>query len=464
MKALSRRALLKSIGAGTALGPFLPLLNASGQEMVFPKRLLLFYSPDGTSSVDHNGMVIDWKPQGTETAFTLHSIHSPLEPFKSKIVIPWGMKMSAGGAGQEHAFGMSGLWSGATLHQPSGDANFDGGNGLRTGWGSGASVDQIIAGRNGPNAPYQRAATDPMQETAYRTLELGAQCAEPHSMHRMIYKGDNQPIHPEINPLAAFNRLFPAGSTTTPPPSAAAQATARKRAQLDALMSQVEKLRGRVGSEEMPKIEAHLSGLRTLSTRLNAPTTTVGCMRPTTAPAASMVKYENSATFRADATAMMDIAVAAFACDLTRIASVQLSRGFSNIVHSWVGATQGHHTISHLSGDNTTQLADIDRWYATQFAYLLGKLDAVKEGNGTMLDNTLVVWGREMGTTSHKMQPVNLILAGGARGALPMGRFLDRNREPHAKLLVSICRLMGISDVNGVGDIAANSGPLAGIG
>jgi hypothetical protein len=229
-------------------------------------------------------------------------------------------------------------------------------------------------------------------------------------------------------------------------------------------MSQVEKLRGRVGSEEMPKIEAHLGGLRTLYNRLNAPTTTVGCTPPTTAPAASMVRYENSATFRADATAMMDLAVHALSCDLTRIASVQLSRGFSNIVHSWVGASQGHHTISHLSGDNTVQLMDIDRWYATQFAYLLGKLQSVKEGNGTLLDNTLVVWGREMGTTSHKMQPVNLILAGGARGALVTGRFLDRNREPHAKLLVSICRLMGLADVNGVGDINANSGPLAGIG
>jgi hypothetical protein len=458
----SRRALLKSIGAGAGLGPFLPLLNASGQEMVFPKRLLLFFTPDGTASVDHNGMIIDWKPKGTETAFTFHSIHSPLEPFKSKIVIPTGLKMSAGGAGQEHAFGMSGLWSGATLHQPTGDANFDGGNGQRTGWGSAASIDQIIAGRNGPNCPYQRAATDATQETAYRTLELGAQCAEPHSMHRMIYKGDNQPIHPEINPLAAFNRLFPASTGTPSMPMS--QTNARKKAQLDALMSQVEKLRPRVGSEELPKIEAHITGLRAMASRLTAPTTTVGCTRPTTAPAASMVRYENSATFRADATAMMDLVKHAFACDLTRVASVQLSRGFSNIVHSWVGASQGHHTISHLDGDNTTQLQDIDRWYATQFAYMLSALDSVKEGNGTLLDNTLVVWGREMGTTSHKMQPVNLVMAGSARGALVTGRWIDRQREPHAKLLVSICRLMGLSDINSVGDINANSGPLAGVG
>jgi hypothetical protein len=466
MKAFSRRALLKSAGAGAALGPFVPLLNAHAQA-AFPKRLLLFFTPDGTASVDHGGMVIDWKPTGTETAFNLHAIHSPLEPFKSKLVIPTGMKMSAGGAGQEHAFGMAGLWTGATLHQPAGDANFDGGNGQRTGWGSAPSIDQIIAQRSGPDCPYQRGPTDPSQETAYRTLELGAQCAEPHSMHRMIYKGDNQPIHPEINPLAAFNRLFPTG-TTSQPPSATTQAIARKRAQLDALMSQVERLRTKVGSEDFPKIEAHLTGLRAISSRLTPPTTTVGCARPATTPAASMVRYENSATFRADATAMMDIVTHAFSCDLTRIASVQLSRGFSNIVHSWANTsgsiTQGHHTISHLAGDNTAVLQDIDRWYATQFAYLLSKLSSVQEGNGTMLDNTLVVWGREMGTTSHRMQPVNLILAGGARGALTTGRWIDRRNEPHAKLLVSICRLMGLSEVNGVGDINANSGPLSGIG
>jgi hypothetical protein len=115
-----------------------------------------------------------------------------------------------------------------------------------------------------------------------------------------------------------------------------------------------------------------------------------------------------------------------------------------------------------LAGDNTVQLMDIDRWYATQFAYLLSALDSVKEGNGTMLDNTLVVWGREMGTTSHKMQPVNLILAGSARGKLATGRFLNGNALPHARLLVSVGRLMGL-DINSVGDIDVNSGPLAGV-
>src|SRR5215510_14375061 len=95
--AFSRRNFLRSLGAGAALAPFLPLLNASGQEMVFPKRLLLFYSPDGTASIDDNGAIVDWKPQGTETAFTFHAIHAALEPFKAKIVVPWGLRMIAGG-------------------------------------------------------------------------------------------------------------------------------------------------------------------------------------------------------------------------------------------------------------------------------------------------------------------------------------------------------------------------------
>jgi hypothetical protein len=456
----SRRSLLKALGASSALAPFLPILNASGQEMVFPKRLLLFFTPDGTSAIDHGGAQVDWKPQGTETAFTLSATHAPLEPFKSKLVIPWGMRFSAGGAGQEHAFGMSGLWSGATLSGPSGDANFDGGNGNRTGWGSGPSIDQMVAEASGPELPYQRPVSDAMQDTAYRTLELGVQCLGPDSKHRMIYKAANQPLHPEMNPKAAFDRLF--GMPIDQDPQVSDAAVARKRAQLALLMKQTDSLRTRVGSQEYEKIDAHLSGLSALDKRLNGTGTTVGCTAPAMAPAAGSNNRENSATFPAECSAMMDLASHALSCDLTRVASVQLSRGFSGIVHSWAGVNQGHHTVSHNDGDNRAALTAIDVWYAEQFAYLLGRLDAVKEGNGTLLDNTLVVWGREMGATNHRMQPAPVILAGGARGGLVTGRFLDRNSEPHAQLLVSACQLMGL-DVSSVGDRDPDSGPLAGL-
>jgi hypothetical protein len=96
---------------------------------------------------------VDWRPQGSATDFTLHAIHSPLAPLQSKLTIPWGLKMTAGGAGENHAFGMAGLWTGSTLHGPSQGADFDGGNGNRTGWGSSASIDQIVAQASGANAP-----------------------------------------------------------------------------------------------------------------------------------------------------------------------------------------------------------------------------------------------------------------------------------------------------------------------
>lgn len=461
----SRRSLLKGLGATAALSPLLPLLNAEGQENLFPKRLLLFYAPDGVAAIDHGGAAFNWKPQGSETDFELSAIHQPLEPLKSRIVIPYGMRFSAGGAGQEHAYGMSGLWSGASLNGPSGDANFDGGNGLRTGWGSGPSIDQILAAHSGGEAPYQRAPDDPAPETSFRTLELGVQCMDPHSMHRMIYKGNDQPIHPDTSPRAAFERLFGnVSSVSGGNADDAASVSVLQRAKLDLLMSEVEGLQRRVGSSEYEKVEAHLTALSSLRRRLDAeaPVVSERCQVPSEIAPDNPSRWENSESFPGEATSMMEMAAAAFACDLTRIASIQLSRGFSQIVHSWVGANQGHHTISHNDGDNRGILSAIDTWYAEQFATMLRLLDSIPEGNGTVLDNTLVVWGREMATTSHKMQPVPLILAGGANLGLRTGRWMDVPGEPHAKALVSICQLMGL-ETNSVGDRDPDSGPLPGL-
>jgi hypothetical protein len=93
----------------------------------------------------------------------------------------------------------------------------------------------------------------------------------------------------------------------------------------------------------------------------------------------------------------------------------------------------------------------------------LQRLDSVKEGNGTMLDNTLVVIGRELGNTSHNMARSPILMAGGARGALKTGRFLNFDGQEHVKLLVSIGRLMGL-DINSFGNRVLDSGPLDGIG
>jgi hypothetical protein len=444
---------MKSLGVSAAVAPFLPILNASGQEPRRPKRLLLIFTPDGSADSDGPEGPIDWKPVGTETSFTLHQIHAPLAPLQNKILIPWGLKMSANGAGEQHAYGSAGLWTAATLHDPQDGADFDGGNGHRTGWGSGPSVDQIVAAASGANAPYARTPEDAMQETPYRTLELGVQCGQPHSVYRTIYKGDSQPLHPEVNPSAAFDRLFsgPVGD-----PDAVVRARAEQRSILDLLKTDLDRVRAKTSTEEAVKIDAHLEGLRKLEQRLDS-TVVTACSAPTQRPTST--GRESNATFQADVASMIDIVTHALACDLTRVASLQISRGFSNVTHSWLGHTTAHHTMSHENADNRDKLMAIDNWYCTQIAGMLTAMNAINEGNGTLLDNTLVVWGRELGSTSHRMQPMPLVMAGGGQGSLRAGRFIDVNNEPHAKLLVSICQMMGLPTTS-VGNIAMDSGPL----
>lgn len=460
----SRRQILQTLGLGACAAPLLPLLNATGQELVRPKRLILFFSPDGTAALNF-GTSVDWKPQGTETDFTFHQIHAPLEPFKAKIVVPWGMTMTAGGAGEQHAFGMAGIWTGATLHAPQPGADFDGGNGNRTGWGSGPSIDQIVAQGFGPAAPYQRAADDPAPETPYRSVALGVQSGDPSSLRRMTYVGDSEPIHPETIPRAAFDRLF-AGVSAAPGTQpaaddvAAARAAAEQGAIVDLLKDDLAGLRTRVGSAEYAKIDAHLEGLLALERRLSSPPlfASAAC-----APPAQPAETSGRGDFQQQITEMTDILVQSLACDVTRVATLQLSSGFSNITHSWLGHTKGHHGFSHDGADRQTELQAIDNWYSTQFLYLLQQLDAVDEGNGTtLLDNSLVVWGRELGTTAHNMNRVPLIVAGGASGALVTGRSLDFDGEQHAKFLVSIGQLMGLG-ITSIGDLAPNSGPLVGL-
>jgi len=463
-RGLSRRALFQSLGLSAALAPFVPLLNASGQEVKRPKRLLLFFSPDGSADSDSSAGPIDWKPVGTETDFTLHQIQAPLQPLAGKLVVPWGLKMSVTGAGEQHAYGSAGMFTGALLKEPGNGVDFDGGNGHRTGWGSGPSVDQIVAAAAGPDMPYSETPDSAAQETPYRTLELGVQCGSPNSVTRIIYKGDDQPLHPETNPQAAFDRLFANFTPPSDPAAAMAAAEQKKREQtsvLDLVTGDLNRLKKRVSSEEYPKIEAHLNGIRALEQRLDTlvPEMSAGCTVPVRPDASG--KYANNANFPTETAAVLGMIPAIFACDLTRVASVQLSCGFSNVTHTWLGHDTPHHTMSHEDTDNREKLMAIDNWYATQLFGMLQAMDAIEEGDGTLLDNTLVVWGRELGTTSHAMQPWPVVLIGGARGALRTGRFLDVNKEPSAKLLVSILQAMGMASTTSIGNVDMNSGPLA---
>lgn len=163
-----------------------------------------------------------------------------------------------------------------------------------------------------------------------------------------------------------------------------------------------------------------------------------------------------------------DLAAAALGCGLTRIVSVQTRIADNdNSLYPWVGLdTGGHHTLSHDSGAAAqASLSQVYRWYAGRFAHLLDQLANTPDVDGTsVLDNTLVIWGSELGQAwDHNIDNVPFVLAGGAAGKLSGGRYLTVNSPRQNRLLVSACHAMGMADVETFGSLDNDEGPLLGL-
>jgi hypothetical protein len=153
-----------------------------------------------------------------------------------------------------------------------------------------------------------------------------------------------------------------------------------------------------------------------------------------------------------------DIAILALGCDLTRVVSLQYSYSVSGRVFNWLGSeppksTRGstdHHDHSHdwdLNDVSKNYLSDIDRWYGEQVAYLASSLNAVQDGEATLLDNTCVVWGNEIARGGHSLDDMPFLIAGGAAHGMPQGKNFDfrGSKAMHNRLLVSVGRGMGLS-------------------
>jgi hypothetical protein len=165
----------------------------------------------------------------------------------------------------------------------------------------------------------------------------------------------------------------------------------------------------------------------------------------------------------------MDLAAAALACDQTRIITIQWSYSESEHLFQFLNLTGNHHGISHdfaSSGTNFEAYNKIQTWYAERVADFLTTLDSYPEGDGTLLDNTLVLWGTEIGeSTQHDLTLMPYVLAGKAGGKIRTGRYLDYSsaRKDSNQLLVSMAHAMGADDLTSFGDASGDTGPLAGL-
>ena len=433
-----RRAAL-SAAAGLVTVPLLEAMfpgRARADVPAYPRRFVVFFSSCGT-------IAPSWTPTGGERDFQLSPILAPLEPHRDDIVVIAGVDQQGGG-GVGHQAGMGGMLTGRPLNPgPFGD-----GSGT-SGWASGLSVDQAIANAIG-------------NDTVFKSLELGVQVGAADNMGRMCYAGSDRPIPPEDDPYRAFTRIF---GDLTRDPAEVAKARAHRTSVLDRVAGRFQRLAARVGAADRQKLEAHASAIREIEMRLSInPTASPACVLPSLGGAIDLAANES---FPRIGQMQMDLLVMALACDLARVASLQWSRSASQVRFTWLDTTGSHHDLSHRGDDDTAaigMLTRINRWYAEQLAYLIGRMKQIPEGDGTLFDNTLILWCNELGKgNTHSRDDAPYVLAGRAGGALTTGRFLRFDGDvPHNNLLLSLLHAMGQDDAS-FGNPDWCTGPLTGL-
>jgi hypothetical protein len=421
--------------------------------------MIVFATPNGTRNANF------W-PTDNGGSLTFPEYTAPLSAFQDRLLFLDGISHCpavvgdngfAGGLnGSEHARGIGSLLTA----RPLGTGTFQSFM-ATSGWGSGISIDQHLAD-----------VLDP--PTTFKTLELGVHVRDSEVRGRISYTGADQPVPPREDPADVFDALF-SGAVADPGGMPAGDPTmeqlrAERRSVFDLTKSEITRLEARLGAEDRVKLEAHLASIRDIEERLSAAagtsttTGTSGCVAPTGDMNVDLLDDELQ---EQTGHLQMDLAAAALACDQTRIITLQWNYAESEHLFRWLGPTRNHHAISHdwQGTQGFAEYGQIHTWFAEQLAYLLGKLDSYQEGDRTLLDNTVVFWGSEIGeSTGHDLMRMPYVLAGGGGGKLNTGRVVKySDRTDNNSLLVSLAQIMGAESVTEFGDPSGTTGPLADI-
>ncbi|MGK0360749.1 MAG: hypothetical protein ACI9U2_003063 [Bradymonadia bacterium] len=420
---ITRRGFINGLGASLLAAPFTRILTGQAQAQMpgRARRLVVFTSPNGCI---HNR----WRPAGGERDFVLRpgSVLEPLADWRDRLLIVDGLNFLTG---NNHEGGQAAMLTNG------------GGAGTQT---RGMSLDQFVAGQIGA-------------QDRFSSLEFGVltDIWGANQQTRVSYRGPGELVHPDSDPRRAFGRMFGdlAGGV-----DAQARLRLLRRSVLDAQRAELADLRRRVGRTEQIKLEAHLDAVRSVEQSLFSD---VVCGAPNAPDALNKDVNDNVPALLS---AQIDLAVTALACGMTHVTSIQLSHTVSPVVYTWAGNQDGHHSLSHADDGQVAKVqafVDAERWIAGQFAQLLDRLAATDdpEGDGSLLDSTVVMWAKEMGDPrAHVCEAVPFVLAGAVDG----GRYLRVNGDSHSKLLVSVARMFG-ADIDTFGDPTTAQGGLAGV-
>jgi hypothetical protein len=421
---VSRRILLQGAGAAMAL-PWLESLpvwgiqaSRDGQASIVPKRFAVQFMACGVNQ-DH------WWAKGAGADMELSKSLQPLEPLKTKLNFVSGLfNQSAVGVGI-HPGQTGNILSGAALQK---------GAELR----GGISVDQVLANTLG-------------EQTAQASLVLG--CEQPitgyhetnfsmaYSSH-ISWQNATSPVPMEVYPALAFDSLFDN------------RGNRRNESVLDRVKEHAESLSRQVSAGDKAKLDEYLTSVREVEKRIELARKeqNVAAERAVGQDLPSMKRPDNGLPedIREHMRLMCDIVALAFQTDKTRVATLLLCRDISGLFYPFLDVRNAHHSASH--SDLNDDYERVTRYYVSQFAYLASRLDAMREGDSTVLDNSCLLFINNMWSGSkHDSTKVPLLMSGGLGGTIETGRVLDYSAQSDedrklCSLYLSLMQRMGLKD------------------
>jgi hypothetical protein len=398
-----------------------------------------------------NGVREDrWTPDGTGDRFKLSPILSPLEKHREEILILTGLQNKASFSGDGHYVKTGGWLTGTTISKTTGsDIN-----------AGGVSMDQIAAMEIGRTTkiPSLELGTEPVATG----IDTNVNYTRLYASH-ISWKTPTVPLPCELNPRVAFDRLFRTRSANGEKQAADQQSV------LDLVRDDAKRLQTKLGSDDRQKLDQYLESIREVERRIEQEADSLGSgqnlspdvlksldeldKRISKAMGKASREEELNALPRFDhgehSRIMLDLMVLAFWSDSTRVSTFMFGNDVTNRNFSFIdGVNGGHHSISHHQNlaDQLDQYERINRWHTEQYAYMLDKMKGIREGDGTLLDHSMVAFGSPIRDgNSHNPRNVPIVVAGSANGQLRTGRHLEFDEgTPLCSLWISMLDKAGV--------------------
>ena len=417
-KHLSRRTFLHGVGATIAL-PYLDAMTPAFASAAKPvTRAAFVYTANGI-------IMKDWTPTETGNNFDLSKTLSPLRNFQNQTVVISGLDHKNGEA----------LGDGPGDHARAGASWLTGAHPKKTRGAdirNGQSIDQAIAQQIGQTTPL------PSLEIGLQDVRMVGGCDSGYSCaysNTISWSSPTTPLPYETNPRRVFERLFGDGETTDP--KARAMQLKQNRSLLDFVLQDTQRLAPKLGASDRSKLSDYLDSVREVERRIqNVEQREAAELPALDRPEGIPPSFEDHLKI------MSDLIAIAFQADLTRVVTFMFSREGGNRAYPSIGVPDAHHGLSHHQNDpvSMARLQSIDQYHVEMFSYLLGKLRDSADDAGSILENSIVLYGSSLSdSNAHLHNNLPTVIVGGASGKLKGGRHLRvPDGTPMTNMLLSI--------------------------